>query len=344
MNKTSNANAGAVTITIPLQVTISLGAASVVAGFVARERTGASLAVATEAAEQFSVESLAATQFTWRTALSLAMASNLAYSPRGIVESTATAWGLSGCRFIEAADTQCFVASTPEVALVAFRGTESVRDWLADLNALRVTRPYGRVHRGFYHAFNDVRSLIESMLSGPASRRIVLTGHSLGGALATVAAAEWFSAGDFQPATIYTYGQPRVGDNSFRNFLNLKIGERFSRFVNDDDIVPRVPPGFRHVGKVFHFDEDGNLQDSEEAFAGSALEAAAPDTASTEPPPLTEAEFDQLRAQLLAARQGSRLEAMPESAIATPQLEGLLPSFRDHALDNYIRKILLHLD
>src|SRR5687768_14475576 len=148
MSEMTNAG-GAVTITIPLQITISLGAAGAapLAPFVAAGQA----ATATEAVAQFSVESLAATQFTWRTALSLAMASNLAYSAKSVVESTAAAWGLSTCRFIEAVDTQCLVASSADVALVAFRGTQGVADWLADLNALRVKRPYSRVHRGFYH-------------------------------------------------------------------------------------------------------------------------------------------------------------------------------------------------
>jgi pimeloyl-ACP methyl ester carboxylesterase len=337
--------AGGVTLTIPLQITISLGAPLSGPGqpLVAGELEGSRAAAIPAAEAEFSVESLAAAEFTWRTALSLAMASNLAYSPRSTVEGTGATWGLSNCRFVEAVDTQCFIASMPDAVLVAFRGTESIRDWLADLNARRVTRDYGLVHRGFYHAFNDVRLQLEAILASLPGRRVVLTGHSLGGAIATVAAAEWLNAGSFRIGSVYTYGQPRVGNEAFRQYLNGKVGESFSRFVNDDDLVTRVPPGFKHVGKVFHFDASGDLQNRTEAAAASTLEATAPDTASTEPPPLTEAQFDQLRAELLAARQGSSLEAMPESAIATPELEGFFPSIRDHSMSNYIRKILRHV-
>lgn len=342
---TSNAAAGSVSITIPLQITISLGAAAAVRPpqpVGGQPEITRPLALA-EAVAQFSADSLADREFTWRAALSTALASKLAYASQAIVESTAQAWGLTRCTFLDAVDTQCFVAVTAEAVLVAFRGTENIRDWLADLNARRVTRSYGLVHRGFYHAFNDVRSQLEQTLALLPGRRIVLTGHSLGGALATVAAAEWFSSGAFAPAAIYTYGQPRVGNETFRRYVNQKVGNTFSRFVNDDDIVTRVPPGFRHVGKVFHFDASGELQNFTEAASASTLEATAPDTASTEPPPLTDAQFDRLRAELLAARQGSSLEGMPESRIATPELEGFFPSVRDHYLDNYISKIAQHL-
>jgi len=192
MNSHPNANANAVTVNIPLRITLSFGGAS--GGVAPVSLIGGMTApvsgLTTEAIANFSVGSIAARNFTWRTALSLAMASDLAYSPRDVVERTALNWGLNTCAFVEALDTQSFVAATNDVALIAFRGTESIRDWITDLNARRVTRPYGLVHRGFYHAFNDVRTRLERVLESFPERKIVLTGHSLGGALATVAAAE----------------------------------------------------------------------------------------------------------------------------------------------------------
>lgn len=336
---------GAVSFTIPLTISISLGSLSgsvtPLAPFVSSSPpvdgnlTVSEAEALTEAVERFSLTSLAATEFSWPAALSLAMASRLAYSSPEEVNATArNSWGFTSCQFISEGDTQCFVASTSAVLLIAFRGTESLGDWLADLNARSITRSYGRVHRGFYHAFQDVEPQLLAAIGDIGNRSLVMTGHSLGGALATVAAAEL--NGRLAPSAIYTYGQPRCGDAAFQAEMSQNYTGKFFRFVNDDAIVTRVPPGYRHIGRLFHFDRDGNLQAStESAFAVNQ---------TLESPPLSEAEFDQLRAELLATRSGNQLGAMTETPVATPALEGLFPSFRDHRLTGYITKILRHID
>jgi hypothetical protein len=315
------------TFTIPLRISIRVGTPE----RVSPATTPASVApISAEAAAAFDLRSLLSTAFSWPAAYSLALASKLSYdAPEAMVATARSTWGFAACRTFEAGDTQCFIASTATHALIAFRGTESVGDWLADLDARSLMRPYGAVHRGFYHAFRDIEPALSSALASLSARRLLLTGHSLGGALATICAAEWQATRDI--AAVYTYGQPRCGNQRFREFLNARFGDAFSRFVNDDDIVPRVPPGFRHVGHLFHFDATGNLQNSTESIAEASE--------GTEAPPLTNAEFDALRAQLLAERQGERLESMTEAPIPAPELEGFFPSFRDHRLDGYLNKI-----
>jgi hypothetical protein len=320
-----------VTFTIPLNISISLGPIEFGTGGTPLGVTpdGLKFATSTEGlAARFSREFLASTTFTWQTALSLALASKLAYASPSEVRSTAiSTWGLSKCQFFEANDTQCFVCTTPDVALISFRGTESIGDWLADLNARSHVRPFGAIHRGFYHAFQDVRSQLQFALENLGGLPLLLTGHSLGGALATVAAAEW--QGRYEIQGVYTYGQPRCGNNKFNAFMNKHFGDSFHRFVNDDDIVTRVPPGFRHVGRLYHFDASGKLQDAQESLGI--------DAEYSELPPLTEAEFDHLRAQLLAARSATPTGELTPAAL--PMTEGFFPSFFDHRLDGYISKI-----
>jgi hypothetical protein len=287
---------------------------------------------------QFSASSLLATEFKWETALSLALASNLSYEDRAAVESTARgAWGLDGCRFVETDDTQCFVAWSAQAALVAFRGSESLGDWIANLNIVGTTQPYGRVHRGFLGAFQVVDAQLRSALTGLAGRQILITGHSLGGALATIAAAEWQS--QLPIAWVYTYGQPAVGKGAFPSFMAQNYAGKFVRFVNDDDIVARVPPTYRHVGRLIRFDAEGELLNQLESAAAEATGAAAPALAQSpaEPSMLTQTEFDLLRARLLEQRAHARTAglAMPDSLA----LEGFVPSFSDHSLDEYIAKI-----
>ncbi len=169
----------------------------------------------------FHLDSLSKLNFTWKAALSLALASKLAYESDQSVRSTclgsARSWGFSSCEFIDVDDTQCFVALTSEIALVTFRGSESRGDWLRNINVPGRTRSYGVAHRGFLGAFQAVESRLRSALSGVAGRKVILTGHSLGGALATMMAAEWQ---DFMPASwIVTFGQPAVGRGPFRMYF-----------------------------------------------------------------------------------------------------------------------------
>lgn len=132
---------------------------------------------------KFSASSLAKTLFDWQATLSLALASRLSYGLQAAIESMArTTWKLDTCLFIEADDTQCFVASSAGAVVVAFRGTESTGDWLANLNVLGTSQPYGIVHRGFHTGFTVVKSRIEQELRRLPDRKVVLTGHSLGGA------------------------------------------------------------------------------------------------------------------------------------------------------------------
>ena len=332
------------TWTVPLHVSISIGQPTLLT-------TGVPASVETrqapveglfgrppriptsQVAHPFSVASLSATRFDWRTALSLALASRLAYEDRTSVESAArNTWGMGGCKFLEADETQCFIASTPEVVLISFRGTESVGDWLADLDLLSRSRPYGIVHRGFLNAFLGVQSQLREELSHLPGRPLLLTGHSLGGALATVAAAEW--QGQFPIAWIYTYGQPAVGKGQFVSFMQ-QFGVSFMRFVNEDDIVPQVPPTYRHVGRLFHFDAAGNLPDGTESTRGGTSPAVRESSDGT--PMLSEAEFDRVRAALLqqrARRRGAGVESLE-----APALEGFFTSVSDHNLDAYIAKI-----
>lgn len=278
----------------------------------------------------FSLAALSATRFDWRAALSTALASRLSYEDactiQKVVEKT---WRFQSCEFREADDTQCFVALSDRVVLLAFRGTESLGDWLSNLDTFSTPRPYGRVHRGFLAAFQIVEEELRTILSNLQGRPLLLTGHSLGGAIATIAAAEW--SGQIPIAWLYTFGQPAVGKGEFPAFMGQRYAGNFFRFVNDDDIVPRVPPTYQHVGRLLHFDAQGQVQ------SGTESPARASSAIGMEPAMLTEEEFDRLRAHLLLQRAQSR--STGTEALAGPALEGFLPSISDHSLDCYLAKI-----
>jgi pimeloyl-ACP methyl ester carboxylesterase len=282
---------------------------------------------------RFQLNSPGEKEFDWRTALSLALASKLAYATPAQVQTTAQgSWGFQECRFIEVDDSQCFVALASNAVVVAFRGTEmNLGDWLGNLNAFSTVRTFGRVHAGFLEAFMKVEGPLRAALSGLAGRPLLLTGHSLGGALATVAAAHW--QGQLPISWVYTFGQPGVGKGDFPAFFRRHYPANFIRFVNDDDIVPRVPPTYEHVGRLFHFDAQGNLKTQQESPASTP-----PTTESVVGPAmLSPAEFDRLRSQLL--EQNARAKERGVESPHNSMLEGFFPSLRDHSLDRYIAKI-----
>ncbi|MEX2025948.1 MAG: lipase family protein, partial [Pirellulaceae bacterium] len=214
----SLSSAGAVTFTVPLQITITLGSpqpsAAPGAARVTEGLLGQSQPLA-EVAARFHLDSLNETDFHWQTALSLALASKLAYSPLALVQTTGLSdWRLATCVYLEEAETECFVASTPDAVFVAFRGTAGLGDWIADLNVRSVRRTYGTIHRGFHFAYQDIRPQVEQALATLGNRRLLLTGHSLGAALATIAACELPER--YRVTGIYAFGQPRIGFQDFR--------------------------------------------------------------------------------------------------------------------------------
>lgn len=160
-------------------------------------------------------------------------------------------------------DTQAFTAKRslfpfPEV-IVAFRGTESLRDWITD--AEFSTQDLGdgaEVHLGFHQAWMSIRARVMESLPKDKSP-VLFTGHSLGGALATVAAISAVSEG-VNVAGVYTFGQPRVGNSVWAKAYDQALKNKTWRLVNRQDPVPRMPPalaGYRHVGNEVFFDALG---------------------------------------------------------------------------------------
>lgn len=129
-------------------------------------------------------------------------------------------------------------------SVLAFRGTEqSFKDLITDLKT--GIPPFGKpeivVHKGFQEALDSIWNEIDSALA-LLSCPVFYTGHSLGAALATLAAAKRL------PQAVYTFGSPRVGNRAFVSSLgDIPI----YRTVDDKDIVTFLPPeimGFRHAG------------------------------------------------------------------------------------------------
>ena len=136
-------------------------------------------------------------------------------------------------------------------AVIAVRGTQETKDFEIDADALQIKPDYGikgEVHKGFYTQAKkiiDEPSFDRGFLTILEGKELYVTGHSLGGAVATILAAYFFEQG-FKPL-LYTFGSPRVGNTAFTQYYNDKFTH--FRHVNDFDIIPVLP------GRVL----DGNL-------------------------------------------------------------------------------------
>ena len=136
--------------------------------------------------------------------------------------------------------TQAFVASNSEFTVLSFRGTEAdrMKDIRADAKATQATCPTGqRVHSGFMQQYDDISSDLQITLDKPEvkGKPLFITGHSLGGAVATIAARRLDA--ERQLAACYTFGSPRVGTESWVDQIKTPI----YRIVNSADPVPTVP-------------------------------------------------------------------------------------------------------
>jgi len=197
-------------------------------------------------------------------------AATLAYAEEDFIRQQLEKTGLQKVEFFSGESTQCFVASDARSIVVVFRGTETrrregrvdFRDMVADLKTdanirLVELKPGSWVHEGFNKALDEVwEELFDYIRSVHRSdRKVWITGHSLGAALATIAAQRY---GDVQG--LYAFGSPRVGDIGFKNNFRVKA----YRVVNNNDIVTRVPPSgpYRHVGELGYIASSGIIYTS----------------------------------------------------------------------------------
>ena len=185
-------------------------------------------------------------------AATLAGYSELAYQQP---EAVAAALPTAKVTFVDRDDSQAYIIETDAHTSVAFRGTQvfsgfSMADIASNLWIRRKPWPPGKVHRGYREAILDIAHDIKGVLHAP-KRPLYFTGHSMGGALATLAST--LSPG---PTATYTFGAPRVGNRAFAVALR-----NLTRIVHADDIAPKypLPFGYFHGGEAWRLTEDGTL-------------------------------------------------------------------------------------
>jgi hypothetical protein len=169
-----------------------------------------------------------------------------------------------------------------KIGVLVFRGTEptSLINWLTDADTAKyrfgtAQTDRGSVHSGFFSnvqaLWSDILATIDPAIRNGGIQDLYITGHSLGGAMAVIAAARIFDpdATALEPwrsrvRGIYTYGQPMVGDEKFAQAFDRIFGHFLYRHIYDDDIVPALPPrsvdeDFKHFGHRYVADARDGL-------------------------------------------------------------------------------------
>ncbi|CAI0553632.1 unnamed protein product, partial [Linum tenue] len=201
------------------------------------------------------------------------------------------------------ASTQAFLmrdraADGSETVAVVFRGTEpfDADSWCSDVDiSWYELRGVGRIHGGFMKAlglqkclgwpktlqqsgpehgdrplfaYYKIREMLTEIMSQNEKAKFFVAGHSLGGALATLFPAVLMLHDEDvllrRLEGVYTFGQPRVGDEKFGKYMKRKLDEygiRYYRFVYGFDIVPRLPYDdanlmFKHFGTCIFFNRN----------------------------------------------------------------------------------------
>ncbi|KAI9136881.1 Alpha/Beta hydrolase protein [Paraphysoderma sedebokerense] len=190
----------------------------------------------------------------------------------------------------ERTDTFAFIRldSSRNTITVSFRGSKTGVNWFNNVrfNPISYTRQYSTintttvppnaaVHNGMWDTFNSIKDelgqSVQEYLSRPRdsngssqnSTQIVLVGHSLGGALATLGGLHLRMALNLpkEQVRVITYNQPRVGNSGFADFYDSMVPNTL-RVVNSNDVVPKVPTRvaqYVHIGSEVYTDIDGKV-------------------------------------------------------------------------------------
>lgn len=288
----------------------------------------------------------ATSQFRLDNARAMMWLSQLAYETgdRPKVESILTAWHLTMHAFASndpvtglPPHSACVVVAGGNGAtFVAFSGTDplKIEDWITDFSAAPSA---SGLHSGFQDAVGTVWPLIKTAIENRAASEqpLFFTGHSLGGALAIVAAGRAMDELKIPATAVYTFGSPRTGGQAFFDSYTPQLGNLTFRFVHGTDIVPTVPfslvDKFRHVGRSLQCPTDGRF---DEQTTKAAAEEDNPNLVGD--------------ALLSGLADISALTALRPVHGLGPgpldQLAGFLPRMvRDHVPKNYFRALSITL-
>ncbi|KAG9302066.1 hypothetical protein G9A89_021110 [Geosiphon pyriformis] len=179
-------------------------------------------------------------------------------------------------------DTQAYIAVNDlrKLIILSFRGTQPqhLKDLWTDAQ-LFFTKyrsiPKAKIHQGFFKAFDSVAenilNKVKALLNTYPSYSVGVTGHSLGGALAVISSLHLKenipSLIPDRNFFVYTYGQPRIGNDALAQYIQSQI--EVKRVTHTTDITPHMPPrnvGYQHAPGEYWIEDDIGFDASSAVF------------------------------------------------------------------------------
>jgi len=209
--------------------------------------------------------------FPWKTANTSIWLADASYCPPSIYLTKSYIGASQGFQALNvfsdnATDSHGFVGimSSQSTIYVVFRGSTSYINWISDFDT--ELTPYNackncEVHLGFYGAYGKVRQQIIDAVTAIKQQypdyKVIVTGHSLGGALATLAALDLISLG-FNNLQLVNFGSPRVGEKNFAAYASSLLVNTL-RVTHYRDPAPHVPyhQRYEHIFGEWYEDEHG---------------------------------------------------------------------------------------
>ena len=273
-------------------------------------------------------------------AIDMAQCALLAYDTPGQWRKGVPALGFEHHVTVVQGSAKAVVLILGDEAVVAFQGTDDACDWLTNLDANLAAPPDDPVHRGFLKAYRSVAGQVHDALREHDIRHVWITGHSLGGAMAVLCAIELIREAHVDVRGVITFGQPLLLSPFFAAMANETLAGRHMRFIHEDDVVPRLVPGYRGGGSSIWF-KDGKPIFNLPRMRAMATdgEDAAPQELEVEegPPPLTDEEFEAFKHRL-RDEQTEETNATP----GEPIVAKALPTSEDHPMTLYLQAVERH--
>jgi hypothetical protein len=275
----------------------------------------------------------------WAIAKELAQCSSDVYLSPVEAEEALKKRGYKSVASLNSSTLVGYVATLGENAVIMFRGTNpsEFQDWYINLSNRSRKVDHGNVHAGFWTGYDSLHGQLAKVLEASKPKKVWITGHSLGGALAVVCAYRLSSMENLEIAGVMTFGQPKVGNSAFCKHMDVTLSGRMVYFVNGSDVVPRVPPSFDYFGSLVWY-KGGGIRRSQPPMLASRSGSEGggevlPEDEFVEIPEMTEKEFEQSK---LDMQLPGNVRFTPDGE---PMMQGRFSLIDDHDIAIYIDRL-----
>lgn len=243
---------------------------------------------------------------------------------------------------ITAGSMQGYVVDADDDAIVVLRGTENqAYDIAQDLIFIRSKTPHGGMHGGFSRGYESMHDQVRIVLEKFKSKRVWITGHSLGGGMSIACAYHILRDGKYEIAGVMTFGQPKVVLRDMAKYLQPQLDGRYVFFVNDMDPVTRLVAPYEHFGHMVLWNDTDILRSK----PAKMVYSSGPDSPENQSYFPESGYIEDLSDEELEKLIENPMEWSEHSEESEPgpngeqKMYGSAPDVADHSLDAYQRML-----